>query len=327
MASQNESAAGENNPLQDIERLDSEGQPTGAVHNDAADVVAYDLTDNSNQVDGLPGLEIVTERFAATFRRTLASALRQSVDVKPMSTELILFRDFVQQVPRPTGLFVFRMEPLPGGCAVVVDGHLLLALVDALCGGGNSDLAKAPRMTERDLTQVEHRLLHRLAQPMIEDLAHCWKPITTVRPSFQQIVVRPELSHLADDAEPVFFSVFEIQVGVFTSPLGILLPMSTIGPIKDRLLRVSQVPGDARDQGGLRLSEHVPHLVVELAVEFGRSEMDVRKLLSLEEGDVLTLDSGPNIPLRATVEGATKFLGTPDVSGNTLVFTISRRVT
>ena len=327
MASQNQSPEGEANPLEDIERIEGDAQSTGALHQDASGVVSYDLTDKRAQSDGLPGLEIVSERFAVTLRRTLSSALRQSTEVKPMSTEVILFRDFVQQVPRPTGLFVFQMEPLPGGCAVVVDGHLLLGLVDSLCGGGNSDLTKGPRMTDRDLTQVEHRLLHRLAQPMSEDLAHAWAPIKDLQPRFDKIVVRPELSHLADDAEAVLFSVFEIQVGSFTSPLGILMPMPTVEPIKDRLMRVSHVPGNVRGQSGARLSEHIPDVHVELCVEFGRCEIDVRRLLSLEEGQVLRLDTGANMPLRATVEGEAKFLGTPDVSGSTLTFTINQRVT
>ena len=100
MASQNQSTADETNPLEDIERLEGEGPATGAVHQNVGDIAAYDLTDKRSHGDGLPGLDIVTERFAATFRRTLSSALRQSVDVKLMSTEVILFRDFVPQNER-----------------------------------------------------------------------------------------------------------------------------------------------------------------------------------------------------------------------------------
>lgn len=303
-----------------------ESERMGALHRAPGDLPSYDLTGKRSRQGGLPGLEIIAERFAVSFRRTLSSALRQSCDLRPISTEVILFSDFVLQVPRPTGLFVFQMNPLPGGCAVVIDGHLLLALVDALCGGGNIDLENSPQMTERDLTTVEHRLLRRLAQPMCDDLRHAWEPIAALRPEFGQIVVRPELSHLADDPESVLFSVFEIQVGNFSSPLGIILPMPTVEPIKDRLLRVSHVPGHVRGKGGTGLAEHIPDIEVELSVELGRTSIDVRKLLSLKEGDVLRLDTGSEAPLRATIEGETKFLGTPDVSGSILVFTIEERV-
>jgi flagellar motor switch protein FliM len=276
---------------------------------------------------GMPGLSIICERFAASFRRTLSSAMRQMCEIQPVNTEVIKFSDFILQVPRPTGLFVFQLPPLPGGCAVVVDGHLLMLLVDAMCGGQEQVLDAPNRTVERDLTHIELRLLQRLAPSMGEDLTYAWEPLAAVEPEFSKIVVRPELSHLADDPESILFSVFEIQIGRFSSPLGIILPTPTIEPIKERLLRVSHVPGHVRGgKGGSRVIEHIPDIEVDFSVELGRTEIDVNTLLGLSAGDVLRLDTNADAPLRAIVEDVCKFHGQPDASGSSLVFTIHQRV-
>lgn len=301
----------------------------GVLHNNPDVAVEnYDLTGKSHALrGGMPGLNIVCERFAASFRRTLSSSLRQMCDIQPVNTEVIKFSDFILQVPRPTGLFVFQLSPLPGGCAVVVDGHLLMVMVDAMCGGFEKEMDGPPPSAERDLTHIELRLLQRLAPSMAEDLSHAWEPLAHIEPEFSRIVVRPELSHLADDPESILFSVFEIQIGQFTSPLGLILPTPTIEPIKERLLRVSHVPGHVRGgKGGSRIAEHLPNIELEVSVELGRSEIDISSLLSLAEGDVLRLDTSSDAPLRAMVEDQCKFYGHPDTSGSTLIFTIDQRV-
>lgn len=303
-------------------------QPSGVLHrNPTGDLEAYDLTGRSHAVrGGMPGLSIICERFASAFRRTLSSAIRQTCDIQPVNTEVIKFSDFILQVPRPTGLFVFQLPPLPGGCAVVIDGHLLTHLVDAMCGGQTGDLEAPAQPVERDLTHIELRLLRRLAPSMAEDLTYAWTPLATVDPEFSRIVVRPELSHLADDPEAILFSVFEIQIGRFSSPLGIILPTPTIEPIKERLLRVSHVPGHVRGgKGGSRVIEHLPEVEVEMSIELGRTEIDVSTLMNLSEGDVLRLDTNADAPLRAIIEDHCKFYGQPDASGSTLVFTIDQR--
>lgn len=306
-------------PVEDTDAEGSEGSDGG--------IEAYDLTQSRNLSGGMPGLEILGERFAMSFRRTLASALRLACDIQPVSVELITFRDFIMQVPRPTGLFVFQLPPLPGGCAVVLDGQLLISLVDALCGGPEVVLNPEAPSAARDLTRIELQLLGRLAPPIVRDLAHAWEPIMDLEPDFNQIVIRPELSRLADEPETVVFAVFELVVGEFRSPLAMILPMATIEPVRTRLMRVSQVPGHVRNsQPGQRLVEHIPEIPLTLDVELGRTTIDVQTLLSLKEGDVIRLNNRADGPLTASVEGHSKFRGVPEAEGSTMTFRINERV-
>lgn len=289
-----------------------------------AEVENYDLTQSRNMSGGMPGLEIIGERFAASFKRTLATSLRQACDIQALSIELITFRDFILQVPRPTGLFVFQLPPLPGGCAIVIDGHLLLSLVDALCGGPETSFDASGSPMERELTRIELMLLNRLAKPMLSNLAHAWEPIMRLQPDFSQIVIRPELSRLADEPETVVFAVFEIAMGKFRSPMGIILPMSTIEPVRERLMRVSHVPGHVRSsQPGQRLVEHLPEIDIDMDIELGRTSIDVRTLLALKEGDILRLENRSDMPILATIEGKPKYRGTPESSGSVMTFQIT----
>lgn len=294
---------------------------------DQGDYETANLLEGSRVLEGMPGLEIISERFAKSFRRTLATVLRQACEIQTISTEVITFSDFILQVPRPTGLFVFELPPLPGGCAVVVDGHLLLGLVDAFCGGPDLDLSEVDASAGRDLTQIELRLLDRLAAPMLNDITKAWNAVVPVEPRFSRTVIRPELSRLADEPESVIFVVFEAHIGKYRSPLALILPMSTIEPVRDRLLRVSHVPGHVRSsQPGRQLADHLPEVELELSVELGRAHINVRKLLALTEGDIIRLDTGADSSLVATLEGKRKFLGEPVAVGSTLTYKIIERV-
>lgn len=293
-----------------------------------ANIASIDLVKDNRMVGNMPGLEIICERFAKSFRRTLSTVLKQSCEIEVVSTEVITFSDFILQVPRPTGLFVFELPPLPGGCAVVVDGHLLLAIVDAYCGGPEQDLSAGDGSVDRDLTAIELRLLSRLAQPMLHDVTEAWKAVTTVRPRFARTVVRPELSGLADEPESVIFAVFEAHIGGYRSPIALLLPMATLEPIRERLMRVSHVPGHVRSsQPGQQLVEHLPNVELDVSVELGRTHVDVRTLLSWKVGDVVRLDTSAESSLLATIEGKPKFMGTPEASGSALRFRVQKKIT
>jgi flagellar motor switch protein FliM len=69
-----------------------------------------------------------------------------------------------------------------------------------------------------------------------------------------------------------------------------------------------------------RMAARLALAELEMVVVLGRAATSVRKVLSLNVGDVLRLDEAPTAPLQLFVEGQKKMLGSPVVShGNIAV--------
>ena len=92
--------------------------------------------------------------------------------------------------------------------------------------------------------------------------------------------------------------------------IAICLPYSTIEPIRSKLYAGFQTERLEIDQSWLRrIVQQLQNLEVEMSVEFGSAEIQVRSLLGLQVGDIIRLEQDCDHPLVVRVEGVPKFTG------------------
>ena len=138
-------------------------------------VVPYDLTSQEKIIRGrLPTLDIINQMFSRLFRSTFAGMMHKSVDVSIVSTDTIKFGDFLRSLPVPSSLHIFRMEPFRGHGLMVIESKLVFAVVDTFFGGSGSMEAK---ITGRDFSTIEIRMIKNVVLSALEDLEKAWKPV------------------------------------------------------------------------------------------------------------------------------------------------------
>jgi flagellar motor switch protein FliM len=77
-------------------------------------VVAYDLFNSDAHKGFVPNLDIIYDSFIRYNRVNLSNRLRKVVEIKKIGARSYKFDDFLQTLPSPVCMAIFKMEPLKG---------------------------------------------------------------------------------------------------------------------------------------------------------------------------------------------------------------------
>ncbi|MCD6197967.1 MAG: flagellar motor switch protein FliM [Deltaproteobacteria bacterium] len=288
----------------------------------------YDLTSQDRVVrERMPVLEMITEKFARMFGTTLSSLLKRIVNVNVMSVDMLKYVEFMKGIPLPASLHVFKMDPLRGSSVFIVESQVMFALVDIMFGGSGRETFK---IEGRDFTTIENNLIKRVILSALSDLEKVWKPIIDPDVVYLRSEINPQFAQIMVPTDVAVVINFEIDLGFSTGTITLCMPYSMIEPIKEKLQGTykDETLGGNKDwetkfEKALKLSE------VDLIVELGRTEVTGREIISLKDGDVITLDHCYTDDLDVYIEDVIKFRGKPGIyKGNQAVeiseFTITQ---
>jgi flagellar motor switch protein FliM len=277
---------------------------------DSEGVKVYDLTSQERVIRGrMPGLELVSDRFARSLSSSLTSSLRKPVGATIISNEMMKYGDFLKALPVPTSLHIFRMDPLRGSIMVVLESKLVFCLVDIFFGGRGTESYK---VEGREFTSIENRLVKKIVNVMTQDLKEAWKSVQPVSLHFVRSEVNPQFATIVASDEIVITISFELEIESSTGKITLCIPYASLEPIKDKLQGVIQ--SDRLETDGIwaeRLKKKLQEVPVEIVVELGKAMVAGKELLNLAVGDVIKLDTYSRDQLRVKVGGITKFKGYP----------------
>jgi len=272
------------------------------------EIIPYDLTSQDRIIRGrMPTLEIIHDRFVRMFRLTLSSALRKVVDISVRSTELIKFGEFLKTLPVPSSLNLFRMSPLRGNAIMVIETRLVFTLIDLFFGGTGELEVKAEG---RDFSAIEQKMIKRVVVSALEDLQTSWRPVFPVQITYTRSEVNPQFVAIVPHSEVVVVVTFDVEMGRAPMSITLCIPYSMIEPIRAKLNAGFQSDQNEVDTTWLnRFRTNLQMARVDMAVELGRAELQVRKFLNLKVGDIISLEQEVDKPLNITVEGIIKYRG------------------
>lgn len=284
-----------------------------------AGVRPYDLTSQERIVRGrMPGLEIANERFARFFRNSVSNLIMKFVDISVHGIDVIKFGDFMKTVPFPSSINIFKMEPLKGYSLLVIEAPLVFAFVEFFFG---SDRARHVKSEGRSFTSIEQRVIRRIVNIALNDLATSWNGIIPIRPEHIGSEMNPQFITIVTPSEIVIKIEIHLEVEDFTGKLFFCIPYSMIEPIKEKLYSGIQADKFEIDQRWVaRLKEIMLDSPVEVVAELGRVEITLKDLKNLKPGSIINLGKSVQDDVVVRVEGRPKFTATPGYSrGNQAV--------
>lgn len=279
----------------------------------------YDLTSQERIVRGrMPGLEIANERFARFFRNSVSNLIMKFVDISVHGIEVLKFGEFMKTVPFPSSINIFKMEPLKGYSLLVIEAPLVFAFVEFFFG---SDSARYVKSEGRAFTSIEQRVIRRIVNIALKDLATSWSGIIPIRPEHAGSEMNPQFVTIVTPSEIVIKTEIHLEVEDFTGKLFFCIPYSMIEPIKEKLYSGIQTDKFDIDQRWIaRLKETLLDSYVEVSAEIGRVEITLKELRDLRPGSIINLGKSVQDDVIIKVEGHPKFSGTPGYSrGNQAV--------
>jgi len=270
------------------------------------EIAAYDLTNQDRVIRGrMPTLDIIYERFIRLFRISLSNSLRKIASISIISTDLLKFGEFVNTLPIPSCMSIMRFEALRGPALLVFESKLAYALVDSYFGGTDRPYTK---IEGKEFTHIELSIIKKVMDLAISDLEEAWAPVHKTRISFVRTEVNPQFVGVVPPSDVIISTTFEVELENASGTIALVIPYSTIEPIKQKLNATFQAETDSKDKLWTKaMSEHLQNVESEVVVNLGETTITVGDLVNLNIGDIIPLTQDADGELNLQLEGVGKF--------------------
>jgi flagellar motor switch protein FliM len=245
----------------------------------------------------LPMLEIVFDRLVRAMTGSLRGFTGDNVDVSLESMASMRFGEYLDGVPQPAMLAVFRVDEWDNYGLLVVDSALVYTVVDVLLGGGRGTAAM--RVEGRPYTSIEQSLVQRLVAVVLDDLSEAFQPVAPVRFRFERLEVNPRFAAISRATNACVLSRFRVDMEDRGGRIELLLPYATLEPVRETLLQ--QFMGEKLGRDSIwetHLAEELRVTDLTLDVVLDEQTMPLSAVLSLRRGDRIELDATPGSPVR-----------------------------
>ena len=289
-------------------------------------VVSYDLTSQDRIIRGrLPQLDVIYEKFMRSFRVSLSSALRKIATLNHASTDFLKFGEFINTLPMPTCMSVLRFNALRGSALLVIESKLAYALVDNFFGGADRPYTK---IEGKDFTAIELQIVRKVVDLAIGDLEEAWLSVEKIDCSFVRTEINPQFVGIVPPTDIVIASTFDVELENANGIITLVIPYSTIEPIKQKLASGFQVESDQTDKKlwASTIIEQLLQTVVEIKVDLGESDIDVEELMRMQVGDVIPLNQDATAEFDIQIEGARKFKGYYGIHHGSVAVQVTRQI-
>jgi flagellar motor switch protein FliM len=183
----------------------------------------------------LPMLEIVFDRLVRLMTTSLRNFTSDNVEVSLDNITSIRFGDYLNSIPLPAILAVFRAEQLDNYGLFTVDSNLIYSIVDVLLGGRRG--TSAMRIEGRPYTTIERTLVQRMIEVIMQDMMQAFEPLAPVNFTLDRLETNPRFAAIARPANAAILVKLRIDMEDRGGRTELLLPYATLEPIRKLLLQ------------------------------------------------------------------------------------------
>ncbi|HRK65119.1 MAG TPA: flagellar motor switch protein FliM, partial [Terricaulis sp.] len=244
----------------------------------------------------LPMLEIVFDRLVRLMTTSLRNFTSDNVEVSLDQITSIRFGDYLNSIPLPAIIAVFRAEQLDNFGLATVDSNLIYSVVDVLLGGRRGGIST--RVEGRPYTTIERMLVTRMIEVVLNDMRQAFAPLTAVDFSLDRIETNPRFAAIARPPNAAIVVKLRVDMEDRGGKLELLLPYATLEPIRKMLLQ--QFMGEKFGRDNIwegHLASELWATKLEVRAVLDETRVPLRRVLDLKVGDTLLLDSAPDSPV------------------------------
>jgi flagellar motor switch protein FliM len=244
----------------------------------------------------LPMLEIVFDRLVRIMSTSLRNFTSDNVEVGIDNIVSLRFGDYLNSIPLPAMLAVFKADEWDNYGLMVVDSAMIYSIVDVLLGGRRGTAAM--RIEGRPYTTIERTLVERLIRVVLADLTQSFDPLCPVNFRFERLEVNPRFATISRLSNAAVLARLRIDMEDRGGRLELLLPYATLEPVRELLLQQFMGEKFGRDSiWETHLAEELWNTEVELDVVLDEQVLPLADVLSLRPGSRLTLGAPPDAPV------------------------------
>lgn len=263
---------------------EEEGERTGiqAIVNSA--LVSYER---------LPMLEIVFDRLVRLMTISLRNFTSDNVEVSLDNVSSIRFGDYLNSIPLPAILSVFRAKEWDNFGMFTVDSNLIYSVVDVLLGGRRGTAAM--RIEGRPYTTIELNLVQRMIEVVLQDVQSAFEPLSPVTMELDRMETNPRFAAIARPANAAILVKLRVDMEDRGGRMEMLLPYATLEPIRELLLQMYMGEKFGRDSiWEEHLATELWSTKVQLDAVLDEQRMSLRDVMNFEVGQTIMLNNSPD---------------------------------
>jgi flagellar motor switch protein FliM len=255
----------------------------------------------------LPMLEVVFDRLVRILSTSLRNLTSDNVEVSIEKIISLRFGDYMNSIPLPAMLSVFRAEQWDNLGLMVIDASMIYSIVDVLLGGRKGTTQM--RIDGRPYTTIERTLVEKLAGQILADLSTSFDPICEVNFRYERTEVNPRFAAISRSSNAAILVKLRLEMDERGGCFEIVLPYATLEPVRDLLLQQFMGERFGRDNiWETHLAEGLRETDVELDAVLGEQTMNLSEVLSLKVGSRITFPLTGDDPVELRCGGIPLFL-------------------
>lgn len=254
----------------------------------------------------LPMLEVIFDRMVRVLSSSLRNMASDPVEISIEKISSLRFGDYMNSISLPAMLSVFRADPWDGLGLMVIDAAMIYSVVDVLLGGGKSNTQM--RIEGRPYTTIECTLVEKLVERILDDLSTCFTPICQVTFRQERTEVNPRFAAISPFPNAAIVVKLRLEMDERGGCFEIVLPYSTLEPIRELLLQQFMGERSGRDNiWETHLEEELRETEIVLDAVLGEQTMRLSELLSLKVGSQIMFSLTADDPVELRCGGVPLF--------------------
>jgi flagellar motor switch protein FliM len=221
--------------------------------------------------------------------------------------QILDYQQFIQNLPSPTHITIFKTEPLKGTGLLVLPPRMGITFVDRLLGGPGQIPAEG-----RDLTEIEVVLIDEIVLQVVKEWCNHWSEVQGLEPA---LMGHENNSHFLQTATPetsTLILTICVGIGEQSESIQLMFPYSTV----EQLFRS---PSPARPSAAAPRPQEIPknwipdfsEIKVPVVAEWADLKISSGEITHLKPGDLLMLDPACAAHLKILFNHIPKFTGRP----------------
>ena len=241
----------------------------------------------------LPMLEVVFDRLVRMMSTSLRNFTSDNVEVSLDQITSIRFGDYLNSIPLPAMLSVFKAEEWDNYGLLVVDSAMIYSIVDVLLGGRRGTAAM--RIEGRPYTTIERNLVERLVHVVLADLSAAFDPLSPVTFRFDRLETNPRFATIVRPGNAAMLAKLRIDMEDRGGRLELMIPYATLEPVRELLLQMFMGEKFGRDSiWENHLATQLWQTRVTIDAVLDEISLSLRDVLGWQVGTQIMLNTNPN---------------------------------
>jgi flagellar motor switch protein FliM len=273
----------------------------------------------------LPMLEIVFDRLERMLTTSVRNFTSDNVDISLENITAQRFGDYLNSVPLPAMISVFKAVEWDNYGLITVDSPMIYSIVDVLLGGRRGTVPM--RIEGRPYTTIEARLIERLIRLVLDDLGQAFAPVTAVQFRFERMETNPRFAAIARPGNACVVFKLRIDLEDRGGTIEFLIPYATLEPARDLLLQMFMGEKFGRDSiWESHLAREIWHTDLELEAVLEEQTLSLGVVLDLKVGSAIPLSARPDTPVQLRCGEIPMLIGRAGGRGDRIIVQVDGRL-